>query len=311
VGDAQIDLSAGEFREIFDSVSTWGRWGDRSERGALNHLTADRTVAATRLVHSGTTVSLSLPLSTEERLDCPEPAVHHMTMLTDVDIGSGSVRFAKDYVGVDYHNDGHSHIDAFSHVAFDGCFYDGMPDTSVTSQGAETGTVDILKDGLVGRGVLLDIPRVRGVSWLEPGEHVFRQDLEAAERHQRVGVGPGDILLVRTGHTRRLAELPPWDTPQAKSGLHPTTASFLSERSISALGSDGNNDTVPSTTEGVGFPMHVLAINAMGVHLLDYLLLEDLAHRCEEAGRWEFLFAAAPLRIVGGTGSPLNPIAIF
>jgi kynurenine formamidase len=309
--DRRIDVTADGFRALFDGVSNWGRWGDRSPRGALNHVTPDRIAAAARLVQSGITVTLSLPLSTEGRLDCPEPAVHRMTMLPDVDIGSGTVRFAKDYVGVDYHNDGHSHIDAFSHVAFDGCFYDGQPDTSVTAGGAESGTVEILKDGLVGRGVLLDVPRRRGVPWIEPGEHVLREDLDAAERDQRVEVGPGDIVLVRTGHARRLAELPAWDTGTNKSGLHPTIASFLAERCVAALGSDGNNDTAPSTTEGVGFPMHVLAINAMGVHLLDYLQLEDLARRCEEARRWEFLFVAAPLRIVGGTGSPLNPIAIF
>ena len=234
-----------------------------------------------------------------------------MTMLTDVDIGSGSVRFAKDYVGVDYHNDGHSHIDAFCHVAYDGSFFDGKPDRSVTADGAQTGAIDVLKDGLVGRGVLLDVPRVRGVPWIEPGEHVFRDDLEAAEREQGVRVGTGDILLVRTGHARRQAELEPWDTGKAKAGLHPTTASFLADRRVAALGSDGNNDTAPSTTEGVGFPIHVLAINAMGVHLLDYLQFEDVVRHCEAVGRWEFLFVAAPLRIVGGTGSPINPIAIF
>jgi kynurenine formamidase len=234
-----------------------------------------------------------------------------MTMLTDVDIGSGSVRFAKDYVGVDYHNDGHSHIDAFCHVAFEGSFFGGKPDTSVTAEGATTGAIDVLKDGLVGRGVLLDVPRVRGVSWIEPGGHVFREDLEAAEREQGVRVKTGDILLVRTGHTRRQSELEPWDTGKAKAGLHPTTASFLADRQVAALGSDGNNDTAPSTTEGVGFPMHVLAINAMGVHLFDYLQFEDVARHCEAVGRWEFLLVAAPLRIVGGTGSPINPTAIF
>jgi len=181
----------------------------------------------------------------------------------------------------------------------------------VTAHGAQVGAIDVLKDGLVGRAVLLDVPRVRGVRWIEPGNHVFREDLEAAERAQGVRAGPGDILLVRTGHSRRLAESEPWDTREAKAGLHPTAAVFLAERQISALGSDGNNDTAPSTTEGIGFPMHVLATNAMGVHLLDYLQFEDVVPHCEAAGRWEFFFVAAPLRISGGTGSPLNPIAIF
>lgn len=305
------ELSAEEFRALFREVSNWGRWGNDDERGALNHLSADRVAAAARLVRDGTTVTLSLPLKTEERIDCPEPADHHMTMLTDVDIGSGTVRFAKDYVGLDYHNDGHSHIDALCHVAFDGRLYDGKPATSITEEGAAADSIEVLKDGLVGRGVLLDVPRLRGVPWLEPGEHVFREDLEAAEAEQRVTVGPGDILLVRTGHARRLAELPAWDTANAKAGLHPTAARFLAERRVAALGSDGNNDTAPTTTEGIGFPIHVLALNAMGVHLLDYLQFEDLARRCEQEDRWEFLFVAAPLRIPRGTGSPLNPTAVF
>jgi kynurenine formamidase len=295
-----VDMTEGQFRELFEAVSNWGRWDDDGGRGALNHLTPARIVAAAQLVNTGVTVTLSQPLRTEASIAVPKPADHHMTMLTDVDIGSGSVRFAKDYVGVDYHNDGHTHIDAFCHVAFDGSFFDG-----------QRGAIDILKDGLVGRGVLLDVPRVRGVPWLEPGEHVFPDDLEAAERAQGVTVRTGDILLVRTGHTRRQAELEPWDTAHAKAGLHPTTASFLADREVAALGSDGNSDTAPSTTEGIGFPIHVLAINALGVHLLDYLQFEDLARRCEEEGRWEFMFVAAPLRVPDGTGSPLNPLAVF
>jgi kynurenine formamidase len=310
-GDRRVDLSAHEFHQIFREVTNWGRWSERAEVGALNYLTADRIVAAARLVRSGVTVSLGRPLNTHGGVDNPKPARHEMTMLTDVDIGSGSLRFAKDYVGVDYHNEGHSHIDALCHVAYDGVLYGGRPDAEVTSRGAAAGAIDLVCDGLVGRGVLLDIPRVRGFRWLEPGEYVLPDDLEAAEQAQGVRVGVGDILLVRTGHARRLAELGPWDTSKRKVGLHPSTARFLADRRVAALGSDGNNDTAPSTTEGVAFPIHVLALNAMGVHLLDYLQFEDLLRRCEEAERWEFLFVAAPLRIEGGTGSPVNPIAIL
>ena len=308
---AAMDMTAHEFRELFNAVSNWGRWDDDGERGALNHLTPARIAAAAGLVRTGTTITLSQSLKTRASIDVPEPADHHMTMLPDVDIGSGSVRFAKDYVGLDYHNDGHSHIDALCHVAFEGRLFDGKPDTTVTAEGAQADAIEVLKDGLVGRGVLLDVPRVRGVPWIEPGDHVFREDLEAAERAQGVRVESGDILLVRTGHTRREAELGPWDTPNWKAGLHPTTASFLADRQVAVLGSDGNSDTAPSTTEGVAFPIHVLALNAMGVHLLDYLQFEDVVRHCEAVGHWEFLFVTAPLRIVGGTGSPVNPTAIF
>ena len=310
-GDRRVDLNAREFHQLFREVGNWGRWSERAEVGALNYLTADRIAAAALLVRLGVTVSLGRPLNTKGGVDNPVPAHHEMTMLTDVDIGSGSLRFAKDYVGVDFHNEGHSHLDALCHVAYEGFLYGGTPETEVTSQGAAAGAIDLLHDGLVGRGVLLDVARAWSVRWLEPGEHVFADDLEAAEREQGVTVEVGDILLVRTGHAQRLAELPPWDTSKGKAGLHPSAARFLADRRVAALGSDGNNDTAPSTTEGVAFPIHVLAVNAMGIHLLDFLQFEDLVRRCEELERWEFLFVAAPLRIERGTGSPVNPIAIL
>jgi kynurenine formamidase len=306
-----VDVTAAEFATLFAAVKSWGRWGAGDERGALNLLTADRVAAAARLVRSGVVVSLSLPLNTSTALDCPTPAEFRMTQHNDADVGLGSMGFAKDFIGVDYHSDGHTHIDALCHVAYEGRLYNGVAAGSVTAEGAAVEAIDVVKDGLVGRGVLLDIPRLRGVLWLEPGEHVFRGDLEAAEREQGVEIDQGDILLVRTGHARRLAELGPWDTAQRKAGLHPTAMPMLAERGVVALGCDGNSDTAPSTTEGVAFPIHVLALNAMGVLLLDYLQFEDLQRACESARRWEFLCVTAPLWIDGGTGSPVNPLAIL
>ena len=298
-------VSAEEFDALFRSMSTWGRWGEDDERGALNYLTPERVAAAAGLVRDGVTVTLSWPLNTTLAPDNPRPADYRMLAWG----GDEPLRFAKDYVGVDYHNDTHSHVDALSHVAWEGTLYNGKP--TAGSSGASAESIEALEDGLVGRGVLLDIPRLRGIAWLEPSEHVFRDDLERAEREQGVTVEEGDILLVRTGHARRLTELGPWDTAAAKSGLHPTAMTFIAERGVAVLGTDTNGDTAPSTTEGVDFPIHVLAIAAMGVHLLDYLWLERLLAACERAGRWEFLLVGAPLRITGGTGSPLNPIAML
>ncbi|MEQ4208210.1 cyclase family protein [Actinopolymorpha sp. B9G3] len=309
-------LSAGEFRTLFAAVSAWDRTGEPAERGALRHLTPDRVAAAARLVRTGVTVPLGRVLDTHRGPANPSPAVHVMTSTpepggeSDAD-ATGTVHFATDYVGLDYHHDTHSHVDALCHVDFDGLLYGGVPAETVTSYGAEHASIAMLAGGLVGRGVLLDIPRVRGSRWVEPGQHVYRKDLEAAEHEQRVRVGTGDILLVRTGHARRLDELGPWDTTRVKAGLHPATVTFLAEREVAALGCDANSDTAPSTTDGVAFPVHVLAINAMGIHLLDYLHFEELAERCVREDRWEFLFVAAPLRVPGGTGSPVNPLAIF
>jgi kynurenine formamidase len=335
--DTTDRVSAASFEALFAEVSHWDGDGDEdlADRSALRHLTPERVAAAASLVRDGRTVSLGRRLDTHLSADNPQPAVHVMTQVPDsleppdagaatnlgrdrdTDSHRGSaqdrpgVRFAKDYVGVDYHNDTHSHLDALCHVAFRGRLFGGTTGRAVNSYGAEYGTVELLSAGLVGRGVLLDIPSARGVPWLEPGDSVVPGDLDVAERLEQVRVGAGDVLLVRTGHARRLTELGPWETSRAKAGLHPDTATFMARRNITALGSDGNSDTAPSTTEGVGFPIHVLAINAIGIHLLDYLQLEELAACCHALGRWEFLFVAAPLRIPGGTGSPVNPIAIF
>ena len=193
-----------------------------------------------------------------------------------------------------------------------GSLYNGFKTAStVRADGAAALSVETLHEGLVGRGVLLDVPAVRERSWLEPGESVFRNDLEAAEQAQGVSVGAGDILLVRTGYAQRLAELGDTNGNGSVAGLHPTAMTFVADRRVAALGSDGNSDTAPSTTQGVAFPIHVLAINAMGVHLMDYLALEELREACASSERWDFQFVAAPLRIRGGTGSPVNPIAIL
>jgi kynurenine formamidase len=306
-----VDVTADEFSELFRSVSSWRRWGEDDERGALNRLVPERVAGAARLVRDGISVTLSLPLNTKAASDNPEPAVHYMTSEGHDDNAPGQLQFAMDFVGADYHHDGHTHIDALCHVNYDGLLYNGSPAISVTAGGATVASIEVLANGLVARGVLLDIPRLRGLPWLEPGEHVFRGDLEAAELEQGVTVGEGDVLLVRTGHNRRLRELGPWPTADLKAGLHPTAMPFVAERAVAALGSDGNSDTAPSSTEGVDFPIHVLALNAMGVYLLDYLQLDDLLAVCERTGRWEFLFVAAPLRIPGGTGSPLNPLAVL
>ena len=305
-----VEVSAEEFSSLFRALSRWGRWGTDDEEGALHFLTPERVAAAAGLVRDGVSVTLSVPLGTVAGPANPKPADHHMTSVGSAAASQGDC-FMKDYIGLDYHNDTHTHIDALCHVAYEGVLYNGRSADTVTSKGASVDSIEVLRNGLVGRGVLLDIPRLRGTQWLEPGEYVFIEDLEQAERMQGVTVGEGDILLVRTGHVTRLAEVGQWNTAEAKTGLHPTAMPFVAERGVAALGSDGNNDTAPSRTEGVAFPIHVLAITALGIHLLDYLNLESLAGKCADAKRWEFLLVATPLRILRGTGSPLNPIAIF
>jgi kynurenine formamidase len=226
------------------------------------------------------------------------------------DAGPG-LSFSMDRIAMNIHGNADTHIDALCHVIFDGSLYQGVPAGTLTEAGAEELSISVAREGIAGRGVLLDVPRTRGVPWLEPGEHVTAADLLAAERDEQVRLGEGDIALVRVGHRQRRAMRGPWDAAGARAGLHPGVVPFLAERRIGALGSDGNNDTAPSAAAGVDFPVHVLAIQALGLHLMDWLDLTELTQVCAAAGRWSFLCVIAPLYLPTGTGSPVNPIAIL
>ncbi|MET7519333.1 cyclase family protein [Streptomyces sp. NPDC005480] len=305
-------MTAHDFRELYERLRGQAAQPTVDGRGgALRHLTPARVAAAAAQVRIGRTVSLAAPIETVQGPDDPEPAVHRMTGPSPSDVGSAALHFATDRVAMNVHGDADSHLDALCHVIFDGELYGGVPASTVTAEGARRLSVDLLENGIVGRGVLLDIPRLRGVPWLEPGDHVTSGDLTAAEAVQGVRVGPGDLLFVRVGHRLRRTELGPWNAAEARVGLHPTAVEFLAERQVTALGGDGNNDTAPSAVEDVAFPVHVLAIHAMGIHLMDYLGFEDLLPACARAGRWSFLCVVAPLRLTGATGSPVNPIAVL
>jgi kynurenine formamidase len=305
------ELSDEQFRQLYAQVSTWGRWGSADRRGALNYITPGRLRAASAEVRTGLAVSMSQPVDLVASADNPHPPLHHMTVLPDVPVDSGTLRFAMDYVGMNLHGDAQSHIDALCHVIYDGMLWNGVPGETLTSAGAAELSIDVAHNGIVGRGVMLDIPRLQGRAWLEPGEQVLAADLLAAEESQHVRVQSGDLLFVRVGHRRRRDELGPWDVANARAGLHPSAMEFVAEREVAALGSDSNNDAGPSAVPGVAFPIHVLAVNAMGMHLLDFLQLEGLARECELRDSWSFLCAIAPLRLAEATGSPINPIAIL
>ena len=295
-------------------MCNWGRWGLHDERGTLNYLTPELVRAAAALVRLGRTVSLSLPVNTVAGPDNPRPAVHYMVRTFDIPSPRGATQSATDFLGSEVHGNCKTHLDALCHNAYKGKLYNGKPTDSVTSQGATILDITSYAHGIVGRGVLLDIPRLRGVKWLEPGEAVTREELEASERAQGVSLQEGDIFLFRTGHHRRRLELGPWDSGyegEGRAGLHATAVLLLHERKVAAFLPDGDGEAVPGHVEGVGSPIHALQIAAMGMACADNLQFEDLIGECAQEGRWEFMVVAAPLRLPGGTGSLFNPIAIF
>ncbi len=303
-------MTEAEFRSLYERLRAQVPWGANDRRGALNYITPAEVLAASGEVKLGRTVSLAAPVEDWETMDNPDPAQHQMTGPLGADAGPG-LSFSMDRIAMNIHGNADSHIDALCHVIFDGELYNRVPADTITETGAADMPIAVAADGIVGRGVLIDVPRSRGVPWLEPGDHVTEADLLAAERDQGVRVGRGDIVLMRVGHRRRRTERGPWDASAARAGLHPTLLPVLAERQIAALGSDGNNDTAPSVTDSIGFPVHVLAVNALGLHLMDYLQFDGLASLCEREGRWSFLCVIAPLRLPTGTGSPVNPIAIL
>jgi kynurenine formamidase len=222
-----------------------------------------------------------------------------------------NVTSTADHLAVSPHGVVHSHLDALCHFVWQGQTYNGRPVGIVTSMGARANAITIGQDGIVSRGVLLDVPRALGSEWLEPDKAISIEDLEAAERSQGVRVESGDILLVRTGRQARRTALGPWDSKSNLSGLHHEAAPWLKERGVALLGCDGVSDVRKQPFAVTTHPMHILTLVAMGMQLLDNQHLEDVAAACAARSRWEFMLVVAPLKLVGGTASLVNPIAIF
>jgi kynurenine formamidase len=312
-GTGAKPVTRAEFDEVFRACSNWGVWGPDDERGAANYITAEIVREAAGLIRSGRVVSCSWALDTHAGPDNPKPVLHHMTILQDVHLGdSGDTRFTGDFVGIEFHGEAHSHIDALCHVAYKGRTHNGFPiDQVANSLGASKQTVDVIHEGLVGRGVLIDMPGLRGTTWIEPGEAVMADEIEAALSAQGLDLRQGDIVFFRTGHSRKRMEEGPWDSAESKAGIHPTAMPLFHRAKTAAMGFDGDGEAVPASCEGISHAIHVLGVNAMGLYFLDNLFLEDLVQACEREGRFEFYCVIAPLRLAAGTGSPVNPIAIL
>src|SRR6516165_7391109 len=236
---SDIQLSAAEFRALYDRVKDMSRWGPADRRGGLNNITPALVTAAAGDVRLGRPVSLAAPVDIEVAVDNPDPAVHLMTEPGISPVPVSGLHFAMDRLAMNIHGNADSHIDALCHVIFDGTLYNGIGADSVTASGAAELSIGVARDGIAGRGLLVDIPRVRRLPWLEPGDHVTADDLIAAEASQEVRIQTGDLLFVRVGHRSRRTALGPWDSSNARAGLHPLALELLAERQIAVLGSDG------------------------------------------------------------------------
>jgi kynurenine formamidase len=323
-----------EVLAYFDTLSNWGRWGDDDSLGTLNLVTPEKRIAAAQLVRVGETVSCAWDIGGPGALNTP--AVQRFMLATgelsmsdfralvassggdpdrlapgrrDDDRSSG----AGDFLGVAYHGYTVTHIDGLSHVFWDGRMYGGHTSALVTASfGAMRHGIQSLSGGVVTRGVLLDIARLRGVDWLEPGESVSPSDLEACEAEHGLRVDEGDVLLLRTGYGRKVREKGRDDVGTVgRAGWHASVLPWFHERGVAAIACDTAQDAMPSGYGTVRSPIHSVGIAAMGLWLIDNCDLEPLSAACDRLGKWEFLFTVAPLRWVGATGSPANPLATF
>ena len=306
--------TADDVEAVYAATSNWGRWGDDDERGTLNLLTDECRSAAAGLVRTGRAVSLGHDLPTTPSVETPSPAHHHMLASGDARDANGIPGYeaSRDYVGTDVHGMGITHIDALCHMFVRGQMYNGRSADEVRSTGAVSNTVMTFADGLSGRGVLLDLPRALGVEDLPGNTALGVATLEAAESALGARVREGDLLVIGTGRDGRRASGRVDPFRDGLAGLHAECLPWLRDRGVAVLGSDGISDPTP----GLGipdwpFPIHQVGIVGLGLPLIDNMALGAIGSACAEVGRWEFLLTVAPLRVVGGTGCPVNPVAIL
>ena len=312
-------------RLLAERYSNWGRWGPDDQLGTLNHIRESDVVAASGLVRSGRVFSLAIPVDETG----PQSGgfgrfnpIH--LMIRDGNAAATGTVVRDFYGGRDRCIRGTDVLlilplqsgtqwDALAHIVFDNHIYNGYDATDVGSKGAIRNDIAKARDRVVGRGVLLDIPRSRGVPWLEPGERIHAADLEACARSQGVEVGRGDIVLIRTGQMAQCRDAGGWGAYAGGSapGLALDSTGWIFDHELAAVASDTwGAEVLPNETPDVFQPLHIILIVHMGLLVGEIFDLEALAEDCASDGRYEFLFTAPPLPITGGVGSPVNPLAI-
>jgi len=297
------DLSDAELEAMFRRCSNAGRWGGDDELGTLNYITPAKRVKSAALVRTGEVVSVGRDLSTQKSKSNPQPVAHVMTF-------SPSSPSCGDSFTIAPHGMIVTHMDALCHFSWNDQLYNGRRRSeSITSSGAKWGSIYAQRQGIFTRGVLLDVAAARGVKWYQPDEYVTAADFEAAERRQKVRVEPGDAIFLRTGMERMEAELGEQDT-YPRAGMHAECAEWMHTRQVSVYGGDCI-EKLPYPSESFTSAIHMIVLASMGLPILDWPSLTQLAQTCERLQRWDFLLTTAPWRMPGGTSSPINPLCLF
>lgn len=296
VAQEPTTVTADQVDRWMQELSNWGRWGPDDQLGAVNLITRTKRREALALAVTGDVVSLLRPISLSEPPDDPASTSAFVNLrVSSIDAG-----FLMKRQQLAYHGSILSHLDALCHAYHEGKVYNGVALEEVFEEGGcRRMGISGLANGIVTRAVLLDIPRLKGLDALPDGTHVYPADIEAWEREAGVRISAGDAILLRTGR---------WVNGNS-SGYDITVAPWLKERDVALVGSDGVQDVgqIPGTV----LPFHKLVLVALGANIFDNLDLEAVAETAARLDRWEFLLVAAPMPNPGGTGSPLNPLAIF
>ena len=304
-------ISLVDFQRLFDASKRWGEFGDQDELGALNLITAETRVSAAALVKTGESISLANPMSKSASGNFIEP-LGHTTFVFDLPPEfDGGESAAGDVFNINYHGGIHSHMDGVAHFGWRGKLYNGFDFAPKTDGFIHVGVEHIAQHGVFGRAVLVDLPRLYGVDYIEPGAAITEEHLKAWEQHTGTVIGSGDILLLRVGRWALAKATAEYDALAATAGLHASVGPWLKARGVAAIGCDSISDVMPSGVAAVFNPVHTLANAALGMPIFDHLQLDRAAQTAARLNRHTFLFTATPLNIEGATGSPLTPLAIF
>jgi kynurenine formamidase len=298
-------------RDTFDvwmtQVSNAGRWGASDSLGTLNFITNSVRLRAIRGVHDGMVVSLARSIVTGANINAIEPLRVQFTQPR-----SGDIHWFLDAPTLPMHGWAYTHMDALSHAAFKGTLYNRIPDSVIdTVNGASKLGMQVMANGIVARGVLIDVPWLRGVAYLDTSAVITAADLIAWERRTGTPIEAGDAVLIRTGRGARERALGTWPITSGVAGLHPNAARWLHDRRVAVLGSDVSSEHYPSLVTGVSDPIHQLALTSMGMPLIDDLDLEALAAEATRRHQSTFLLMVSPLPVRGASGSLVNPLAVF
>ena len=285
-----------EWEDWMANLTNWGRWGKDDQLGALNWITQEKRKTAIALATTGTVVSLAHRPSL-----VPRPEQGPYLAIRPLRVGG----FGQEHLELMYHGLSFTHIDALCHVSHNGLFFNGYPAAEVISDtGCSKLAIDNLAGGIVTRGIVIDIPHVRGVEALPPGTHVYPEDIEEFEKMAGIRIGSGDAIFLHTGR---------WSRPEASmespSGYDLSVAPWLKTRDIAIVGGDGGQDV--GQIEELAVPLHQYIVVALGANIIDAADLQVAVEVARRLNRWEFMLTVLPVAVPQATGFPVNPIATF